>query len=110
MSGHDGWNGQNAMQTLVVYTAIMGGFNDMLTPIKVPRDAKRRPVRYVCFSDFNVNCPVGWELQPLGFSNKDPRRTARWLKIMSHLLFAEAQFTLWHDGSHHLKVNPWDII
>jgi hypothetical protein len=29
---------------------------------------------------------------------------------MSHLLFADAQFTLWHDGSHHLKVNPWDVI
>jgi hypothetical protein len=29
---------------------------------------------------------------------------------MSHVLFPEFQFTLWHDGSHHLMVNPWEII
>lgn len=98
------------MKPLVVYTAIMGGFNDLLTAIKVPPDLKRRPIRYFCFSDSNSKCPPGWELRPPLFRDRDPRRVARWHKIMSHLIFPSAEFTLWHDGSHHLSANPWEVI
>jgi hypothetical protein len=29
---------------------------------------------------------------------------------MSHVLFPDSSFTLWHDGSHHLRINPWKIV
>ena len=50
------------------------------------------------------------ELRPLSVQAKDSRLTARWHKIMSHCALPEAEITLWHDGSHHLRVNPWDVV
>jgi hypothetical protein len=98
------------MKSLIVYTAITGGFNDMLAAPRVPPDAKGRPVRYICFSDSKIICPDGWEWRPVLLRERDPRRTARWHKTMSHIIFPSAEFTLWHDASHHLKVNPWHVI
>jgi hypothetical protein len=54
--------------------------------------------------------PTGWEIQPIQLRAANARITARWHKIMEHVLFAEADATLWHDGSHHLLVNPWVVV
>src|SRR5207302_5306019 len=83
---------------------------DTLSAITVPPDVRNRPIQYVCFSDSNIICPEGWEIQPLRFSGTDARRIARWHKTMSHRLFDDVDLTLWHDGTHHLKVNPWKIV
>jgi alkaline ceramidase TOD1/glycosyltransferase MUCI70-like protein len=97
------------MNPLYVYTAVVGGFNDSLSPIHIPSDPFGRPVRFVCFSDSVDRCPPGWEIRPLLIKGRNARLTARWHKIMSHRVLPEASITLWHDGSHSLKVNPWHV-
>src|SRR6202451_478412 len=98
------------MESLVVYTAIVGQFNDVLFPIPTAKDPSRRPVRYVCFSDRDIDCPPGWERRLLRAEYGCPRLTARWHKIMSHVLFPEVDITIWHDGSNFFTVNPWNLV
>ena len=99
------------MEPLVVYTAICGGFLPCIPGPRVPSDPSERPVRYVCFSDGLTAIPRPWELRPLRWEHRnDPRRTARFHKLMSHQLFPEARLTLWHDASHYLLVNPWSLV
>jgi Protein of unknown function (DUF616) len=98
------------MSALIVYTAITGDIPDVLAPIRVQSDRKKRPVRYVCFSDRPRRCPDGWELHQIRYRHHDSRMTARWHKVMSHALFENTEFTLWHDGSHALTVNPWEVV
>jgi hypothetical protein len=99
------------MRTLVVYTAITGAIEDRLAPVAVPRDIGGRDVRFVCFSEHLKSRPgSGWELHRPQYHHPDPRVVARWHKVMCHKLFANSSFTLWHDGSHSLQVNPWVIV
>jgi hypothetical protein len=98
------------MQPLIVYTAITGDIDDIISPINAARGQENRPVRYVCFSDSLLGGPTGWEFLPVRVRDRDPRRTARWHKVMRRLLFPEAEFTLWHGASQCLRVNPWDAI
>jgi hypothetical protein len=95
---------------LYVYTAITGEIGDRLGPINVPDDYLGRSTKYICFTDNETNRPCGWTLSPLRIKTESSRLTARWHKIMSHLCFPEAEFTLWHDGSHRLRVNPWTVV
>jgi hypothetical protein len=97
-------------ESLCVYTAITGPILDTLFPISAPADILGRPVEFVCFTDRLSTGSRGWQIYPLQHQCDTPRLTARWHKIMSHVLFPKAQYTLWHDGSHHLSVSPWEIV
>ena len=94
---------------LVVYTAITGSFPNQLRPPLGPQDPKGRKVRHICFSDKPRN--VGrWQVVTPVWDHDDPRRVARYHKALSHRLFPNARYTLWHDGNQQLKVNPWDLV
>lgn len=98
------------MNDLVVYTAITGNCVDKLHPVEPAEDIKGRRVKFVCFT--HAATPVrGWEIRPPVWEHNDnARRTARWHKIMSHFLFPEAEWTIWHDGSHNFKIDPCQLI
>jgi hypothetical protein len=96
--------------TLAVYTAIFGDIPDPLHP---PRGYRTDPeVRYVCFTDradrFDRSEP--WEIRPAVWTHPDPRRMARYHKVLSHLVLPEADFSLWLDGNIRLMIDPWTII
>jgi len=97
------------MTPLIVFTAITGDVNDVLSPTNVPLDARNRQARYICFTYSETLEAIGWEVHPIRFFDANPRRMARWHKAMSHRLFPDADITFWHDGTHQLKVNPWEI-
>jgi hypothetical protein len=97
-------------QRLVVYTAIFGDIPDQLKP-----PAKFKPdagVAFVCFSDrkYLAENAAPWQVRPPLWSDPDPRRTARYHKILSHLAFADANYTLWLDGNIQLTTNPRDLV
>lgn len=99
---------------LVVYTCITGGkATDGLKAVIAPQDDARRKVRYVCFTDSlteQEGLDLGWEiLPPLWRHEKDHRRTSRWHKVNSHRCF-DNPLVLWHDATHQLCVNPWEIV
>lgn len=95
---------------LIVYTAITGRCRDRLQEIKAPPDLDRRPVRFLCFTDSITEAPAGWELLPLPWEHDDPRRAARYAKVLPHVVLPlGSRYSLWHDGSHNLIANPWDL-
>lgn len=103
------------MNGLVVFTAIMGRFSNKLRPpLWAPRlhngasvGEGDRSVCFVCFSDFLGSAPEPWHLLPPVWEHEDPRRTARYHKVMAHELFPNAEVTLWADGNQQLAEDPW---
>jgi hypothetical protein len=95
---------------LVVYTAIFGGIPDRLRPPRGFRAAAG--VQYVCFTD-REHSTAGeepWEMRPAVWTHVDPRRTARYHKILSHVVFPDAESTLWLDGNIRLRASPWSVL
>ncbi len=91
---------------VVVYTAITGNFNDELREPLDYQPCNDWKVRYVCFTDAARPASTRYEIKAPQWEHENPRRTARWHKINSHLLFPDADFTIWHDGSHQFIVDP----
>jgi hypothetical protein len=95
---------------LVVYTAITGGFgNDLRPPINY-EDPQGREIEFVCFSDGIYQAPDPWKLYVPLWEHDNPRRTARYHKVMPHRVLPDAEFWLWHDGNQQLKTNPWGLV
>jgi hypothetical protein len=96
-------------ETLIVYTAIFGAIPDVL---RAPRGLRADPsVGYVSFSDAReARAKPPWETRPAAFVDPDARRMARYHKTLSHVLFPEATYTIWHDGNIRLKVDPWKLV
>ena len=97
---------------MIVYTAIIGTKRDALRPVVAPADDKGRPVEYVCFTDMHASAaPSGWQLRPPLWQHADPRRSARWHKIMGHTSLGDSnKHSLWIDGTVQLLVNPWELV
>lgn len=95
---------------LSVYTAITGNFEPLQSPQFEP-DPWGRAVQLVAFTHERIGrTATGWEIRPPVYDCDDPRRAARWHKTHPQLLFPAARFSLWHDGSHALTVNPWELV
>lgn len=107
------------MSDLVVYSCVTGDYDNIVETI-VGSEAESAPnTRYVLFHDKarlpyklkSVN--TTWDVKPLSYTGPCRRRTARWHKVNSHVLFPDASFTLWIDGTQRFLpgVNPYrDIV
>ncbi len=87
------------MSDCIAYTAIFGDSTDKL--FEVPRfedQAEDCRCRYVCFTDRPQRTGLGWELRAPLWTHADPRRTARYHKLLSHLAFPQAEYTVWFDA------------
>lgn len=85
---------------LVVYTAVMGGFDYLAEP-KVKG-------RFVAFVDREMDAP-GWELRVVENTLADPRTAARMIKLLPQALF-EADTSIWLDANVELLVDPQMIV
>jgi hypothetical protein len=98
------------MSKLVVYTAITGGYGDQLKTPKIPH-SEMLDVDFVCFSDCVTNPPSPWIVKPPAWQHQSSsRRTARYHKLHPHLLFPDADFSIWIDGSEQLAYSPRKLI
>ncbi|MFL6261007.1 MAG: glycosyltransferase domain-containing protein [Thermoanaerobaculia bacterium] len=81
----------------VIYTAIAGGFDDLVAP------AHRIPgIDYVCFSDDAAQRTQGWNVRPFDWNGGDPNRVAKHVKILAHRYLSEYDWSLWIDGNVHI--------
>tara|TARA_X000001388_G_C2222537_1_gene119812 strand:+ start:111 stop:776 length:666 start_codon:yes stop_codon:yes gene_type:complete len=93
------------MDKIIVYTCITGGKNDLL------EYDKEDGVKYICFSDDEIKTKTDqWEIMDLEWSFEDPRRTARYHKIMSQDVLPEHDYSVWFDGSMLPKVSIRDLV
>ena len=89
-------------EDIVVYTALSGGHD------RLRDNQEDEGVRFVCFSDVTHKTQV-WETIPIELDFGDFNRSAKYYKMMPHVLFPDVKYSLWMDSSIHLK-HPIDQI
>jgi len=77
----------------VVYTAVVGGYDDLEPPAFRPPNCD-----FVAFSDHSLEVP-GWKVVPLNYLHHDPTRAARFVKLHPHLYFPEYSHSVWIDAN-----------
>jgi hypothetical protein len=84
---------------LVVYTAVIGGYDELREPPAEPEGSK---VRFVAFTDRELPPLSRWQRHPVAAKLLDGWRLNRWHKTGSASLFPAAGSTLYLDGSIEL--------
>ena len=83
---------------VAVYSCITGGYE----PIR--HNQNRSGADYFMFSD-QYEESWTWKFKPVCTLYTDPRRNARYHKLLPHEYFADYDVTCWIDGSMELKVS-----
>ena len=104
---------------IIVYTCILGGFDNLRPPLVPPEPG----VRFICFTDVPVLPDVPpWEFRPAhrimdGYSadgsswGYNHSRTSRLPKILPHLVLpADCDYSIWLDGNLRLLKPASEII
>ena len=84
----------------IVYTAIIGPYDDLHDPLIVSPDCD-----YVCFTDQPLTSDVWKIVHVTPMTGEDTRRTAKRHKIFPHVLFPEHTQSLWVDAHQTLRVD-----
>jgi hypothetical protein len=82
------------MPKIVVYTAIAGKYDTL----KEPPGGLLKEVDFVAFCDCTPPA-TSWEIRKVCTEFSDPCRNAKTHKILPHMFFPEATYSLWIDGS-----------
>lgn len=88
----------NDLQDIVIYTAIMGGYDQLLDPLIIEKG-----VSYICFTDSLNLRSTTWSIIYVEGQYRDPRRTAKIYKMYPHLLFPSTEISIWVDGACQIK-------
>jgi len=62
------------------------------------------------FTDKEATATKPWREKKAVNLFTDPRRNARYHKLLSHEMFPEYDYSIWIDGSVVLKINPQDLV
>jgi len=98
---------------IVVYSCVTGGYDSVSKTLLASKAKEDDNIEYVLFTDqieqLRADFPNSrWNFKwPVWTHPLCSRRTARWHKVNSHLLFKGVDYTLWIDGSQ--AVNFIDI-
>jgi hypothetical protein len=85
------------MNNIAVYSCITGGYEE------IKNDHVWDGADFYFFTDKPVE-GENWNFRKATTLFSDPRRNARYHKILSHLMFPEYEYTVWIDGAVTLKV------
>lgn len=85
-------------QNHIIYTCITGG-KDILS-----EDINTKGAKAVCFTDDPKMKSEKWEIRMIPNLYKDIRRDSRTVKMLSHIFFPEAEYSLYVDGNIISKV------
>ncbi len=87
--------------TVVIYTAVMGPYDRLLPP---PRASSR--VSFVCLGDHPSRAVPGWTFREAPRADLTPQSRNRWAKFHPHLLFPEADASIYVDGNIAVLADP----
>lgn len=85
-------------QNYIIYTCITGG-KDVLS-----EDINIKGAKAVCFTDDPKMKSEKWEIRQIPNLYKDIRRDSRTVKMLPHIFFPEAEYSLYVDGNIISKV------
>lgn len=103
---------QTKMSKTVVYSCVTGRYDKVMTTLLGSQAIPEDDISYVLFSDQHAvekkyTAPgkrIEWSIRPPHWTHPlCQRRTARWHKLNSHVLFPDAEFVVWFDGSQQIK-------
>lgn len=97
--------GAQAGEAGVVYTAIFGDRDELRDP---PEAARTDGVQWVCFSDRPRASDV-WDVRVVESRFACPRLAAREYKLLPHVWFPDAPWSIWIDGCLQLLRNPLQL-
>lgn len=86
----------------IVFTAIFGGYDKLCLP-----DIARG--KYVCLCDEQLDVREPWQRRLIEVEY-EPRKQARYCKILAHRMFPDADITIWHGGNVRLTVDPQELV
>lgn len=89
---------------LVVYTAIVGDYDDLGPPPVALAPSEH--VSYVCLTDAPRKAVPGWTYRDLPKSDLSPQSRNRWAKFHPHLLFPEHNASIYVDGNIDVVADP----
>jgi hypothetical protein len=99
------------MSGIVVYKACFRPEGDTDYDRLYPPACGPSAARWVVFMDVPVpTMRDGWEILPAPLWWPDNRRRARMHKCLSHILFPDAEWTLWLDGTLTPRTTPEELI
>lgn len=100
------------MSKTIIYSCVTGKYDKVLATILGSQPLHEDDVSYVLFSDqhqketkhISPGTHVEWTIRPTHWAHAlCQRRTARWHKVNSHVVFPDAEFVVWFDGSQRIK-------
>jgi len=92
------------MNSKVIYTAIIGGYDKLLEP-----DYKPTGWDFVCFTDRDLKSD-NWEIRKTLPLYEDNTRTARKHKLLPHRLFPNYEYSLWIDGNIKVRSDVNELL
>ncbi|ACF14521.1 glycosyltransferase [Chloroherpeton thalassium ATCC 35110] len=91
--------------TLVVYTALFGDYDDLVEPQK-----KFQKCDFICFTDQkNLKSSI-WKFIFVENSELSPSMMNRKYKILPHLFLKEYKYSLYIDANIGIIENPYDLL
>lgn len=89
----------------VVYTAITGGYDNLVDPEYIDPDFD-----YICFTDDpNLKSNV-WEIRLMDYEDNNLVRKARRYKILPHIYLSDYDYSFWIDGGMKIIGNLRDYV
>lgn len=85
-------------QNHIIYTCITGGKDTLSEDINI------KGAKAVCFTDDPKMKSEKWEIRQIPNLYKDIRRDSRTVKMLPHIFFPEAEYSLYVDGNIISKV------
>ncbi len=92
------------MNDKVIYTSIIGGYDDLFEP-----DFKPEGWDFVCFTDRDLKSNT-WDIQKVLPLYKDNTRTARKYKLLPHRWFPNYKYSCWIDGNAKVRNNINELL
>ena len=98
-SRYGGREGRRAHKSVVVYTAILGNYDELRSPLVVDPD-----LDYMAFvDDWITEVPAPWVRIPYSDDPRGPRLTAKFIKTHPHLLCPQYEVSVWIDGAFRIR-------
>lgn len=89
------------MKRFVIYTAIVGNYDEILQPIVVDDRFD-----YILFSNDIKETTVGvWQVRRIDYKNDDKIKIARWVKTHPAELLPDYEFSVWMDANIQIRAD-----
>ena len=83
------------MNNKVIYTCIVGNYDELRQPLLVDKSFD-----YICFSNDIKDNKVGvWKILPIPLSCNDKVRLSRYVKLLPHMVLKDYEWSLWMDAN-----------